>query len=71
MTSTTASIEQHKQALDEFESNPMFQAFETYVEYKLKDKDIEILGLHKKIDMCLKEIRQINLLLSLSDKIEK
>ena len=66
---TTHNIEQHKTLIDEFSKHPMFEAFETYVDYMLKEKDIEIISLHKKIDECVKEINQINLILKLSEKV--
>ena len=58
----------HKDLLNDLKTNPIFPAFEMWVDYKLLDKDIEIQGLKKKIDLCLAEIKSINLILELEEQ---
>ena len=67
MTITTQNIDKHEKLLKEFENNPMFEAFQMWIEYLLRDKDIEIAGLYKKIDLCLDEIQQLKTLFKLAE----
>ena len=61
----------HLELFEQLEQNPLLDAFTEYVNFKLSERDLVIAALTKQILLCLDEIKQINLLLTLSDKIEK